>query len=248
MAPTELHSVVPMLAALGSPFYNISSQLSLNLPTQNLGFTPVQSPYEPFSFPFSPLPFLGAMDQGNKAVTFSCMPVSPPEDATQSRAVRNDPALTKSLHAKPHLADKGELIAKVTPLGYHNFFELSRKEAKLMPPHWPYCLTKPLQGFEHRATHSTRNPACTSSFLGLAIPMNIEPNTSDYALKAIISQLPPGGCNLHLNTVYPRGKVAELSHESYVRGPWTILGAFPHWLNYPEGTTHANQLPHGQLR
>ena len=84
MALTELHSAVPMPAALGSPFYDISSQLSLNLPTQNLGITPVQSPYEPFSFPFSLLPFLEAMDQGNKVVTFSYLLVSPPEDATQS--------------------------------------------------------------------------------------------------------------------------------------------------------------------
>ena len=65
MAPTKLHSAVPTLAALGSPFYDISSKLSLNLPTQDLGFTPVQSPYEPFSFPsspYNPLPFLEEMD------------------------------------------------------------------------------------------------------------------------------------------------------------------------------------------
>ena len=65
MAPTELHSAVPMPAALGSPFYDISAQLSLNLPTQDLGFTPVQSPYEPFSFPsslYNLLPFQGEMD------------------------------------------------------------------------------------------------------------------------------------------------------------------------------------------
>ena len=65
MAPTELHSVVPTPAALGSPFYDISSQLSLNLPTQDLGFAPVQKPYEPFSFPtnpYNPLPFLEELD------------------------------------------------------------------------------------------------------------------------------------------------------------------------------------------
>ena len=65
MAPTELHSAVPTPAALGSPFYDISSQLSLNLPTQDLGFTPVQTPYEPFSFPsspYDPLPFPEEMD------------------------------------------------------------------------------------------------------------------------------------------------------------------------------------------
>ena len=61
MAPTELHSAVLTPAALGSPFYD----LSLNLLTQDLGFTPVQSPYEPFSFPSSPynlLPFPEEMD------------------------------------------------------------------------------------------------------------------------------------------------------------------------------------------
>ena len=65
MAPTELHSAVLTPAALSSPFYDISSQLSLNLPTQDLGFTPIQSPYEPFSFPSSPynlLPFPEEMD------------------------------------------------------------------------------------------------------------------------------------------------------------------------------------------
>ena len=65
VAPTKLHSAVPTPAALGSPFYDISSQLSLNLPTQDLGFAPVQKPYEPFSFPtnpYNPLPFLEEMD------------------------------------------------------------------------------------------------------------------------------------------------------------------------------------------
>ena len=67
MALTKLHSVVPTPAALSSPFYDIYSQLSLNLGllTQALGFTPVQSPYEPFSFPsspYNPLPFPEEMD------------------------------------------------------------------------------------------------------------------------------------------------------------------------------------------
>ena len=65
VALTELHSAVPMPAALGSPFYDISSQLSLNLLTQDLGFAPVQKPYKPFSFPanpYNPLPFPEEMD------------------------------------------------------------------------------------------------------------------------------------------------------------------------------------------
>ena len=110
VALTELHSVVPTPAALGSPFYDISSQLSLNLPTQDLGFTPVQNPYKPFYFPsspYNPLPFpkemntilfkrresppislVGAtafqklIDQGNEVFTLSYRPVSPPENAT----------------------------------------------------------------------------------------------------------------------------------------------------------------------
>ena len=53
VAPTELHSAVLMPAALGSPFYDISSQLSLNLLTQDLGFTLVQNPCEPFLFPLA---------------------------------------------------------------------------------------------------------------------------------------------------------------------------------------------------
>ena len=65
VAPTELHSAVLTPAALGSPFYDISSQLSLNLPTQDLGVAPVQKPYEPFSFPanpYNPLPFPEELD------------------------------------------------------------------------------------------------------------------------------------------------------------------------------------------
>ena len=113
MAPTELHSAVLMLAALGSSFYDISSQLSLNLGPlmQTLGFASVQSPYEPFSFlsnAYNPLPFLEEMDtipfrrresppislvratafkklmdQGNKGFTLSYMPISPPKDTTK---------------------------------------------------------------------------------------------------------------------------------------------------------------------
>ena len=111
MAPTELHSAVPTPAALNLPFYDISSQLSLNLPTQNLGFTPIQSPYKPLSVPsspYNPLPFpeemdtipfkrreatpislVGAMafqkliDQGNEVFTLSYTLVSLPKDAAQ---------------------------------------------------------------------------------------------------------------------------------------------------------------------
>ena len=111
MALTELHSVVLTPAALGSPFYDISSQLSLNLLTQDLGFTPIQSPYKPCSFPSSPynlLPFpeemdtipfkrcrsppislVGAtafqklIDQGNEVFTLSYRLVSPPKNVAQ---------------------------------------------------------------------------------------------------------------------------------------------------------------------
>ena len=141
MAPIELHSAVLTPAALGSPFYDISSQLSLNLPTQDLGFTPVQSLYKPFSFPsslYNPLLFLEEMDtipfkrqepppitlvramafkelmdQGNEVFTLSYMPVSPSEGTTQLRAVGNDPAPTTALYAEPLPMDKGELITKV---------------------------------------------------------------------------------------------------------------------------------------
>ena len=84
---------------------------SLNLPTQDLGFAPVQRPYKPFSFPanpYNPLPFLeeldtfpfngrgatpislvGAtafqklIDQGNEVFALSYKPISLPEDTAQ---------------------------------------------------------------------------------------------------------------------------------------------------------------------
>ena len=51
MAPTELNSAVLTPSALGSSFYDISSQLSLNLSvaSQKSIFVPVQIPYEPSS-------------------------------------------------------------------------------------------------------------------------------------------------------------------------------------------------------
>ena len=191
MALTELHSAVPTLAALGSPFYDISSQLSFNLPTQDLGFTPVQSPYELFSLPpspYNPLPFLEEMDtipfkrqespsislvratafqklidQGNKVFTLSYRPVSLPKEATQLQAVENNPAPPTSLHAKPLPTDEGELIAKVVPPECHDFFDVfSREEAKLMPPHQPYDHTIDLENNQHLPT-ATSTPCWAQS-------------------------------------------------------------------------------------
>ena len=119
ITPTEFHSVVLMLAALGSPFYDISSQLSLNLPTQDLGFTPVQSPYEPFSFSsnlYNPVPFPEEMDT---------IPLerqeSPPNSqvgATASKKLmdQGSEVLTLSyILAEPLPMDEEELIGKKCP-------------------------------------------------------------------------------------------------------------------------------------
>ena len=52
------------------------------------------------------------------------------------RAVGNDLAPTTALHAEPLPTDENELISKVVPPEYHDFFNVfSREEAKLMPPH-----------------------------------------------------------------------------------------------------------------
>ena len=100
-------------------------------------------------------------------------------------------------------------------------------------------------------TYNISSPACTQALvflhLGPAIPMIEEPIAPDYTLEAIISQVSPGGCHLHPNTVYPQGRPAKLSHGSYIKGPWAILGAFSHWLNFPEGATHTVRLPCDQF-
>jgi len=67
MAPVKLHSAVPMLSALGSSFYDISSQLSLNLsPTSQVSsLSAVPTPYAPSPFisdPYDPLPFPEEVD------------------------------------------------------------------------------------------------------------------------------------------------------------------------------------------
>ena len=50
------------------------------------------------------------------------------------------------LHAEPLPTDKNELITKVVPWEYHDFFNVfSCKEAKLMPPHQPYDHTIDLE-------------------------------------------------------------------------------------------------------
>ena len=62
------------------------------------------------------------------------------------RAVGNDPAPTTVLHAKPLPMDENELITKVVPPEYHDFFNVfSHEEAKLMPPHRPYDHTIDLE-------------------------------------------------------------------------------------------------------
>ena len=55
------------------------------------------------------------------------------------QAVGNDLALTMALHAELLPTDENELITKVIPPEYHDFFDVfSREEVKLMPPHHPY--------------------------------------------------------------------------------------------------------------
>ena len=68
--------------------------------------------------------FQKLIDQGNEVFTLSYRPVSPPENMAQLRAIGNDPAPTTSLHAKPLPIDEGELIAKVVPPEYHDFFDV----------------------------------------------------------------------------------------------------------------------------
>src|SRR6266481_3699789 len=73
-------------------------------------------------------------------------PVTPPTEQTHLRAISNDPAPTTLLHAKPLPTDEGELIAKVVPLEYHDFFDVfSREEVKLMPLHRSYDHTIDLE-------------------------------------------------------------------------------------------------------
>ena len=53
---------------------------------------------------------------------------------------------TMALHAKLLPTDENDLIAKVVPLEYHDFFDVfSHKEVKLMPPHHPYDHTIDLE-------------------------------------------------------------------------------------------------------
>ena len=62
------------------------------------------------------------------------------------RVVGNDLAPTTVLHAEPLPTDENELITKVDPTEYHDFFNVfSREEAKLMPPHRPYDHTIDLE-------------------------------------------------------------------------------------------------------
>ena len=130
MAPTELNSAVLTLSVLGSSFYDISSQLSLNLgiASQKSIFIPVQIPYEPFSLisdPYSsltlpeevdtilfrrwepsPISLIGTMaskgpmDQGDEVFIPNYKRVNSSENITHLRVAWDGPALTTSPHAK----------------------------------------------------------------------------------------------------------------------------------------------------
>ena len=161
MAPTEFHSVVPTLAALGSPFYNISSQLSLNLPTQDLGFNPVQSPYEPFSFSsnlYNTVPFPVGMDTNPLERQESLPDTQVGAMAFKKLMDRGSEVLTlRYILAEPLPMDEKELIARNVPLNYHGFLDvLSREAAQLSPPHWPCHLIfepKDDQALNHSHIH-----------------------------------------------------------------------------------------------
>ena len=62
------------------------------------------------------------------------------------QAVGNNLALTTALHAEPLPTDENELITKVIPPEYHDFFDVfSHEEVKLTPPHRPYAHTIDLE-------------------------------------------------------------------------------------------------------
>ena len=88
--------------------------------------------------------FKKLIDVGEDVFSLHFRPVTDP--IATLRAVGNDPAPTTVLHAEPLPTDENELITKVVPPEYHDFFNVfSREEAKLMPPHRPYDHTIDLE-------------------------------------------------------------------------------------------------------
>ena len=72
--------------------------------------------------------------------------------------------------------------------------------------------------------YNTPKPACTQAsvlpHLGPAIPINVEPDALDYTLEAIISQLSPGGGNLHPTLSTLEGNLPSSAMKAMSRDPW----------------------------
>ena len=100
------------------------------------------------------------MDSGEEIFTFHYKPHMSSTSAASLCAVGNDPAPTTLLHSKTLLTDEGELITKVVPSEYHNFFNMfSHEEAKLMPPHQMYNHTIDLED-NQMPPHCNIYPLC----------------------------------------------------------------------------------------
>ena len=122
----------------------------------------VNNPYDPLPFPeeFDTIPFTRRnpppislisaavfkklIDVREDMFSLHFHPFTDP--IANLRAVGNDLAPTTALHAEPLPTDENELITKLVPPEYHDFFNVfSREEAKLMPPHRPYDHTIDLE-------------------------------------------------------------------------------------------------------
>ena len=143
------------------------------------------NPYDPLPFPeeFDTVPFtrrnpprislIGAatfkklIDIGEDVFSLHCRPFTDP--IANLRAVGNDPAPTTALHAEPLPTDENELITKVVPPEYHDFFDVfSREEVKLMPPHRPYDHTIDLEN-DQMPPHSHIYPLSVSRIITASI-------------------------------------------------------------------------------
>ena len=124
--------------------------------------------------------FKKLMDSGEEIFTFHYKPHTSSTTAVSLRAVGNDPAPTTALHSEPLPTDEGELITKVVPSEYHDFFDVfSREEAKLMPPHCmydhtidleddqmpPHCNSYPLSGTELGILHKFLDDMLSKGFI-----------------------------------------------------------------------------------